>query len=212
MKKTIYLIILILLLTGCKSIKNGERHLREKYNTEFTYVNEIESDSGWRKTHYQDKNGIDIIVNCGYDSCVDTYYKAAKEEEIVDYVYSKISKLSFLKDYKFVVYNNDNYCDNKITLDTSIEDALKIDKRCDIGSPIDIFVYYNLNVDENNEILLNFKDNKTILRINKVSYSDYKTYQADSRGYISDYIVKDKISVGTNNKYALIESEEIYST
>ena len=209
MKKLFLLGLFIILITGCHSY-NPDGHLEEKYHETFQYVGIIDSESDWIEYHYKNSNQVDLIVTCNDNGCRDNYYKVMKEKEIVEYAKGELAKIDELKEYKFYVSNNLGYCDNEITLETTIPDALKIDSRCDIASPIEVYVLKSVDIPQNNEVLENFDKNNIVFHIYKVDEEDYQLLSVDQDNYIYDYIVTTDISVGINSKYAFIKKTKLY--
>ena len=181
----IIIIIVVVLFSGGTSMSSS-KHLKEKYpNIKFTYVDQVDSGSGWKKEHYVSENGEDIVVNCGKGSCLDNYYNIYNKKKADEYVYNALSKIYALSDYKYYNNNVAQYFNNNVTLDTPIENVVNIDKSFSATGPVDVYVSNMVNLTKND--FTEFTTHNIHVTVYLIPQSDYIKLNTDYRRNITDF-------------------------
>ncbi len=210
--------ITLLFITGCSKSYEEEtvNFLKEKYHETFTYIKEIDRAPGgsWISHHLKSENGDNIIVNTNKKTkeMKDNYYKTLKKKEIIDYIRSLLERSSNFRtnNYKFFVDNNSAFCDNTITPSTRIEDALDIDKDCELIKYVDVYLTNEISIIKDN-IIKELEDKNINIRVYAITSEEFDTFNSDNK-YIYDYIETNDISSGTNSKYINIRGKNIYTS
>ena len=210
--------ITLLFITGCSKSYEEEtvNFLKEKYHENFTYIKEIDRAPGgsWISHHLKSENGENIIVNTNKKTkeMKDNYYKTLKKKEIIDYIRSLLERSSNFRtnNYKFFVDNNSAFCDNTITPSTRIEDALDIDKDCELIKYVDVYLTNEISIIKDN-IIKELEDKNINIRVYAITSEEFDTFNSENK-YIYDYIETNDISSGTNSKYINIRGKNIYTS
>ena len=210
--------ITLLFITGCSKSYEEEtvNFLKEKYHENFTYIKEIDRAPGgsWISHHLKSENGENIIVNTNKKTkeMKDNYYKTLKKKEIIDYIRSLLERSSNFRtnNYKFFVDDNSAFCDNTITPSTRIEDALDIDKNCELIKYVDVYLTNEISIIKDN-IIKELEDKNINIRVYAITSEEFNIFNSDNK-YIYDYIETNDISSGTNSKYINIRGKNIYTS
>jgi hypothetical protein len=210
--------ITLLFITGCSKSYEEEtvNFLKEKYHENFTYIKEIDRAPGgsWISHHLKSENDENIIVNTNKKTkeMKDNYYKTLKKKEIIDYIRSLLERSSNFRtnNYKFFVDDNSAFCDNTITPSTRIEDALDIDKDCELIKYVDVYLTNEISIIKDN-IIKELEDKNINIRVYAITSEEFNIFNSDNK-YIYDYIETNDISSGTNSKYINIRGKNIYTS